>query len=187
MEKTEPIDKPDLWVDWYSDDLFRYAVSRGIGKENAEDLVQETFLAAYKNVGQFKQQSQFKTWLFSILRRKVVDFYRKKYKNLEDVSLDAQATFQQDGMLKGFWASEYTPGKWLPDEIPWENEEFQRIFNLCLELLPAKWALVFTLKVIQEYDTEELCKEVQISSSNFWVIMHRARLQLRECMEKNLF
>lgn len=177
----------DKWVDLYADDLYRYAVSRGIGKEEAEDIIQETFLSAYKNIKSFKQKSSLKTWLISILKRKVIDFYRKKYRTPQNVYIDEKPIFQQDGIYKGHWTEEHAPGDWSYNDIPWDNEDFQRIFNLCLEKLPPKYALVFSMKILQEYESADICKEMSISSSNFWVIMHRARLQLRECMENNLF
>jgi len=185
--KQELTINTDKWVDLYADDLYRYAVSRGIGKEEAEDIVQETFLSAYKNIKSFKQKSSLKTWLISILKRKVIDFYRKKYRTPQNVYIDEKPIFQQDGIYKGHWIEEHAPSNWSYSEIPWDNEDFQRIFSLCLEKLPPKYAIIFSMKILQEYESSDICKEMNISPSNFWVIMHRARLQLRECMENNLF
>ena len=195
MPPVEPTINPSNWVALYSDYLFNYAISRIQSKETALDLVQETFLAALKSKDNFRGESSEKTWLTSILKRKIIDLYRKKSSQKEDNDTyeKLQATgfespFQEGNEGNGHWHPESRPGDWHADDgFSIESEEFQKILGECLSKLPDKWAACFSLKVIEEEITEIVCKELNITPSNLWVILHRARLQLRECMEKQWF
>jgi RNA polymerase sigma-70 factor (ECF subfamily) len=183
---------PALWTEKYGDILFSYAMSRIYRRELAEDLVQETFLSALRSKESFKGESKEQTWLISILKNKIIDHYRKAGSSREKMILDQnweysgeESPFQQEGPFKGHWKKEAAPGRSgfsMEDMI--EKEEFQRILELCVGLLPEKWAAAFTLKIMEECESTEICKDLDISSSNLWVILHRARLKVRECLEK---
>jgi len=174
---------PTKWVENYGDQMYHYTFKRVMGQEIAEDIVQESFLAALKGVQRFKGNSSEKTWLFAILKNKIIDHYRKKSKSSTS-SLTIESPFMDDGLMLKHWEKDRGPGEWSPDyEKQEEKELFRKIFKLCLSFLPPKMSAVFSLKIIEECDSDQVCKELDISSSNFWVLMHRARLQLRECME----
>lgn len=180
--------KPENWVKDHSDYLYSYAITRIFNKEDALDLIQETFFFALKAQDTFKGESAERTWLTAILKRKIIDYFRKRMTRSEQLletlsGMDGR--FQDNGPMKGHWKKELAPHTWIPEHNNLENEEFQGIFNKCLSYLPKTWAAVFTLKTIEEYSTEEVCKELGITSSNIWTTIHRAKLQLRDCLEKN--
>lgn len=188
MNKTnEPnLLSPDLWVDSYADYLYNYAIARVNDSSVAKDLVQETFFAGLKSAKNFEGKSSERTWLVSILKRKVIDYYRKI--NSKKGKAEVKMSFYEDGEREGNWIEERVPQSWSNDaEISFENDELKAQLDACIGKLPEKYAMVFRMKTIQEFDTEEICKELGITSSNFWVLIHRARTQLRECMENNWF
>lgn len=185
---------PKIWVDNYSDELFRFTVTRVKSREIAEDLVQDTFLSGLKSRESFRGDCHEKSWLYNILRNKIIDHYRKKANqeiresNISDDSEDEQffqQFFQQAGKWEGHWKKEARPDNWgaTADKLM-ENEEFMQFLMLCLSLLPEMWSKVFSLKNIDEYSTKEVCKELDITPSNLWTIIHRAKLKLRGCLEK---
>jgi RNA polymerase sigma-70 factor (ECF subfamily) len=184
--------KPELWVENYIDYLFNYAVSRLSDSEQASDLVQETFLAALKAKNNFKGESTEKTWLTSILKRKIIDIYRKKSSSKESSmsdfgeSINDPEFFDYVGAFKGQWKEERVPhSNSLMPEGELENNELRLIIEKCISLLPDNLASVFIMKMIDDVPSEEICKELGITSSNVWVMMHRARLRLRNCIEIN--
>ena len=185
---------PPGWVDNYSDEFFRFALVRIRNREVAEDLVQDTFLSGLDAAKDFRGDCHEKSWLYNILRNKIIDHYRKKTnQELKESSLTSDDLeesfytrfFQQAGKWEGHWKKEARPGKWgdSADHLL-EKQEFMEFLMLCLSLLPETWSKVFSLKNIEEYTTKEVCKELNISPSNLWTIIHRAKLQLRGCLEK---
>ncbi len=176
---------PSQWVDNYGDYLYTYAYYRVSSTEKAEDIVQDTFLAALKAKDNFKGDSSEKTWLVSILKRKIVDHYRKKSRNKENTSDQNDSPFVSEGEDKGKWNPQRRPSDWESEGLAnLEKEEFYKILELCLSLLPDKWEAVFRLKTLEELSSNKICKEIGITASNLWVILHRARLRLRECFEE---
>lgn len=194
-EKTAQKLEPEKWVERYADVLYSFALARVRREEVAEDLVQDTLLSAYKAKDTFLFNASEKTWLISILKRKVIDYYRKKSTQNELNVFDKEESdsfvnhfFESEGKSAGHWTEKGSPKNWRKDfETSVESKEFNEILLNCLGKLPPKLAAVFTLKVMDDMDSEEVCKELQITPSNYWVMMHRAKLQLRECMEKNWF
>jgi len=175
---------PSEWVNKYGDYLYIYAYSRVQSKELSEDLVQETFLSALKGLSSFRGDSTVQTWLTSILRRKIIDHYRKMSTKKETVASKFASPFQYEDDNEGHWILERTPNDWQTNTAdPLRQDEFQKILELCLSLLPDKWKSVFMLKVLEEMRSDEVCKEIGCTASNLWVIIHRAKLQLRECIE----
>ena len=176
--------EPGHWVDEYGDFLYMYAYTRVQSREIAEDLVQDTFLSALKGLASFRGESSPLTWLTSILRRKIIDHYRRMSTKKEVSASRFVSPFHQEGTHEDHWLQERAPGNWHEKtENPMQQDEFQKIMQQCLSLLPDKWKSVFMLKVMEEMSTDEVCKEIGCTSSNLWVILHRARLQLRECIE----
>jgi len=177
---------PEKWADLYADYMFYYANSRINDYEMAKDLVQETFLAALNAMPNYRGDSNEKTWITSILKRKIIDHYRKK--NSTKGQAEIHMSFYEDGAKKGDWLEERVPQEWGNDtEKSIENTELKGILELCIDYLPPKHQVVFKMKTILNIDTEDICKELEISSSNLWVMIHRARTQLRECLEENWF
>ncbi|VAV83803.1 Probable RNA polymerase sigma factor HI1459 [hydrothermal vent metagenome] len=177
---------PNKWVILYADYLFNYAVTRVDNGDLAKDLVQETFFSGIKGKDSFRGQAAERTWLVSILKRKIIDHYRKI--NSIKGQKEVRVNFYPDGERKGSWIEECVPQSWGNEaEKNIENDELKNALNYCIEQLPEKYRMVFLLKTVQNYETEEICNELEISSSNLWVIIHRARLQLRKCIEENWF
>ena len=177
---------PDKWIDNYADYLFNYAVVRVNDGDLAKDLVQETFFAGLKSGKNFQGKASERTWLISILKRKVIDHYRKI--NSKKGQAEVRMSFYDGGENEGSWIEERVPQSWdNASEKAIENQELKTQLDICIDNLPEKYALVFRMKTIQEFETEEICKELGITSSNLWVIIHRARTQLRKCMEDNWF
>ena len=168
------------------DYLFRYTIIRINDHEISKDLVQETFFSGLKSAKNFEGKATERTWLISILKRKIIDHYRKK--NSKKGQAEVRMNFYNDGENEGDWIEERVPQSWDSEvEKKIENKELQHQIDLCVDKLPKKYAMVFRMKTIQEVDTEVICKELGISSSNLWVIIHRARMQLRKCLEDNWF
>ena len=188
IEAVKHIEKPENWVDNYSDYLFSFAISRVSDREMSKDLVQETFLSALKAYDKFKGNSSVKTWLVSILNRKIIDYYRKNSKKIEYNTLDSDSPFVKDKFLHGAWEKERQPLDWgMGDEDLSGNDDFIKVLRYCISLLPENLRGVFLEKSLGEESTQEICKEFDISASNLWVIIHRARLRLRECIENGWF
>ncbi|AOW19078.1 RNA polymerase subunit sigma-70 [Polaribacter vadi] len=186
MPQEEITLNPDKWIDNYADYLFNYAVVRVNNSDVAKDLVQDAFYAALKSAKNFQGKSTERTWLVSILKRKVIDYYRKI--NSKKGKAEVRMNFYDDGENEGSWLEERVPQSWNNEtEKDIENLELKNQLDTCIDNLPEKYALVFRMKTIQEFETEEICKELDITASNLWVIIHRARTQLRKCMEDNWF
>ena len=175
---------PADWVHQHGDYLYNYAYSRVQSKENAEDLVQETFISAIKAIKSFRGDSSEITWLIAILKRKVIDFYRKAGRNQETSFSQFGKPFHAGGDSQGEWIMDRAPKNWdIKHSDPMRQSEFRFIMEMCLAGLPDKWKSVFVLKVMEEIKSDDVCKEVGCTPSNLWVILHRARLKLRECIE----
>jgi RNA polymerase sigma-70 factor (ECF subfamily) len=181
--KQPPRLNADNWVDQYGDALFQYAHARVNNSAVAEDLVQETFLAAVKARESFKGRSSEKTWLIGILKHKLIDYYRKEkriiYAQNSGDDPDGVAAFFN---AKGGWR--IPPAHWRtnPGKVQ-ETREFLDHFYRCLAGLPARTADAFVYREVDGMDTEEICGKLDITSSNCWVLLYRARVLLRKCLE----
>ncbi len=193
MSENRHILQPESWAENYADYLFNYAYYRVHDEELAKDMVQETFMSGLSAAENFEGRSNEKTWLVSILKRKIIDHYRKASSRKEHKLLDkyfsegqAELPYHSDGEMKGFWKKEYMPNDWsISAESALENEELAKIIQECIGKLPDRWSAIFILRMVEEMESKDICKEFDITPSNLWVILHRARLQLRECVEKN--
>lgn len=173
------------WVQLYSDNLFSWALHKTSSKETAEDLVQETFLAAVQSFEKFKGNSNPKTWLFAILNNKINDFYRSCYrKQYVNEELIVEHFFGDTD----HWKKEEAPKEWA-DETGHllDDSEFQKAFHHCMKKLPGNWFSAIQLKFMEEKSGEHICQELEITPTNFWQMLHRAKLQLRKCLELNWF
>ena len=177
---------PDKWVQQHADYLFNYTIGRVNNHDLAKDLVQETFFAGLKAMDNFQGLASERTWLISILKRKIIDHYRKI--NSAKGKAEVKMNFYTDGEREGEWIEERAPSNWNNEtDKDIENKELNLVLEKCIGNLPEKYEMVFRMKTIQQFETEEICKELDITSSNLWVIIHRARTQLRKCMEDNWF
>lgn len=180
---------PHKWVSRYADYLYSYAAFRINGEELARDLVQETFLAALERKEKFEGRSTEKTWLTAILKNKIADIYRSRSTGLTKGvnavnSYDTEADFFDHN--DGHWNDQHRPAEFgieQPDAL--ENKEFQSILDACMKKLPALWLSVFSMKHIDDETTGMICSELKLTSSNFWVIIHRTKVNLRSCLQKN--
>lgn len=178
--------QPNTWVDAYADYLFNYAIARINDAEIAKDLVQETFLAGLKSAKNYKGDAAERTWLIAILKRKVIDHYRKTNSKKGKAEVKINYSAQTD-----------SEGDWLEEQIadPFsnyehsnlENEELGLAIQSCIGKLPQKQAQVFSMKTIQGISTEDICKELDINPSNLWVMIHRARTALMGCLNETWY
>ena len=179
---------PHNWVDLYADYLFTYAIARLNDEELAKDLVQETFLAALEKTAQFKGNSSERTWLTAILKNKVVDVYRKNSSGLSKKSGIKEALQEPEDFFypeDGHWYEAHRPQEFGVEQDSILNKEFNQILQKCMQKLPVLWLSVFTMKHMDDASTELICTELKVSAANFWVIIHRTKLNLRACLQKN--
>ena len=169
--------------------LFRYALVHLRDAVMAEDAVQETLLAALQAGGGFSERSSLRTWLIGILKHKIADQHRR---NARETSLFEPEREGSDQEIEedlfnagGGWHS--PPKAWSHPEQSLEQEQFWRTYQWCQDNLPKRQAEVFMLRELVGLDPEEICKELGLSSTNYWVTLHRARLRLRECLETRWF
>jgi RNA polymerase sigma-70 factor (TIGR02943 family) len=177
---------PKKWIELYADYLYNYTLIRVDNQDLSKDLVQETFFSGLKGKDNFKGLASERTWLVSILKRKIIDHYRKI--NSIKGKKEIRVNFYNDGENKGNWLEERVPVSWGNEaERNIENQELKSALEDCIDNLPEKYRMVFLLKSVRNYETEEICNELDITASNLWVIIHRARQQLRRCLEDNWF
>jgi len=191
---------PSVWVDQYGDYLYKYAMFRLRDSSAAEDIVQETLLAALQAYEKFAGRGSEKTWLTGILKHKVIDHFRRTSKESkveldEGKELEHPEMFMQTGEWVGHWAAILEPDKGHIAPTEWntspaallEKNEFWMVFESCLSPLPERIASAFTLREIEGLTSEEICDVLSISVNNLWVMLHRARTHLRYCIELNWF
>ena len=180
------IGDPSRWVDRYGDPLLRYALSRVGRREVAEDLVQETFLAAWRARESFDGRASLGTWLCGILRRKAADYYRRvgRERIVQDIEKE-----DQHGPLFG------KRGKWLDRIAHWgqtpeqlaENSEFWSVMSHCLADMPSHLAEAFQLRELRQSSMDEICTSMGLTPNSLSVRLHRARLLLRRCLDQGWF
>jgi RNA polymerase sigma-70 factor (ECF subfamily) len=179
---------PRVWLEKYGDYLYRFAVARVRRSDVAEDLVQETLLAAWRGRDGFDGTASERTWLTAILKRKVIDWLRRQVR--ERLVTDPVDPDQFEAELftrRGEWKR--SPGLWdrgQPTEAL-DREEFWSVLYACLRKLPVRLHDVFALRYLDETASEELCRDLGLTESNLWVTLHRARLRMWWCLSRNWF
>jgi RNA polymerase sigma-70 factor (TIGR02943 family) len=176
----------DQWVGRYGDIMYRYTLVRVKDQAMAEEIVQVTFFAALQSTHTFAGRSSEKSWLFGILKHKILDYFReiKKNRSFDLSPEDDQDPFEYDPT--GHWKK--TPQNWRMDpEKSAVNQELTEKLALCLDGLSEKFRQIFVLKEIDGASTEQICNEFNIKPTNLWVILHRARNQLKNCLETHWF
>lgn len=169
-------------------DMLRFARLQLRDDQAAEDAVQEAIVAAIASRERYAGRSKLKTWVFSILRNKIIDLIRERQRHPVQ-SFDEGLDSELDKLFdkRGHWNREWRPTEWKKPEQDLEDEQFWRVFDACLNYLPENTARVFMMREMLGLDTEEICRELSISESNCWVILHRARSRLRLCLTENWF
>jgi RNA polymerase sigma-70 factor (ECF subfamily) len=174
------------WVANYGDYLFHWAISKTKSKELSEDLVQETFIAGFKNYEKFENRSSPKTWLIAILNNKIIDHYRKSNVQVSYATLENNGQILTDALFDkdNFWLNELDSTIW-ENEISVDNTDVleQKLLS-CINNLPEKWNLAISYKYFTDKKAAEICQELEITVSNYWQIIHRAKLLLKKCIEK---
>jgi len=174
------------WMDRYGDLIYRYTLVRVKDQGATEEIVQVTFLAALQAAHTYAGRSSEKSWLFGILKHKIMDHFReiKKNRSFDLSPNDDPDPCGYDSM--GNWKK--FPQDWrLDPEKSAENQELTEMLALCLDSLPDKFRQIFVLKEIDGVSTEQICNEFNIKPTNLWVILHRARNQLKNCLEIHWF
>ncbi len=183
--------EPSGWVDQYSDYLFSIAMYKVNDHDLAKDLVQDTFLAAFKAREKFRGDASEKTWLTTILKNKITDYYRSS-KNVESINHYLEST---DSAFINCYYDTNDPGTyghnnkqaWVSyhaSDATLTRNEINKVIQYCLEKLPVKLKGVFWSKYLEEKNTPDICKEFNISPSNYWVILHRSKVLLQNCIKK---
>lgn len=173
-------------------DMLKFASLQLRDETLAEDVVQDALMAALKNGGQFAGRSALKTWIFAILKNKIVDQLRERCRTTnvsaitpEEASLDE--AFETLFKENAHWTPDARPRDWGNPEEALREKRFWIVFDACLKHLPENTARVFMMREFLEFDTHEICQALSITASNCHVILHRARNGLRRCLEKNWF
>jgi RNA polymerase sigma-70 factor (TIGR02943 family) len=188
-----PLPAPAQWVDEHGDYLYKYACFRLRDPALAEDIVQETLLAAIQAYKKFAGRGSERTWLVGILKHKIIDQYRRTSR-LTLLDLGDSQSFEHDeffhlsGTWTGHWQTAVAPTDWRtnPADVL-QQGEFLGVFQKCLEPLPERTARAFTLREVDGLTSEEICETLSVTANNLWVMLHRARLHLRRCIEVKWF
>ena len=189
-DRAHPMAEPDLsrQIETHRGYLLRVAQLQLRDRDAAEDVVQETLLAAISGAG-FSGKSSLKTWLTGILKHKIVDAIRRRQREpIAVASFDAEIDLEDfDGLFKWNGGWESPPADWGDPEAALNRSQFMEVMEVCLETLPPNTARVFMMREVMGLDSDEICKELAITANNLWVILYRARMALRLCLEQNWF
>ncbi len=168
--------------------LLRVAVLQLRDNDLAEDVVQDTLLAALQGADGFSGRSSLKTWLTGILKHKIIDAIRRRTREPSVSPLEEEIQLEDMDALfdeTGHWDN--PPADWGDPEEALSRVQFMDMMQFCLEKLPPNTARVFMMREVMELESQEICKELKITSTNLWVILYRARMALRQCLEQNWF
>lgn len=172
-------------------EMLRFARLQLGNDDEAEDAVQDALAAALKNAHSFRGEAALKTWMIAILKNKIADILR--YRQKKPVNASGLGNEDSEGGLpavfdhKGMWRDASRPSRWEDPEAELHSSQFLVVFDACLNRLPANQGRVFMMREVVELETHEICSELGLSVSNVHVILHRARLALRACLEHNWF
>lgn len=172
------------WVQCHYRELYTWARFKTNDTSLAEDLVQDTFLSAWKGYLNFNRESNPKTWLFQILNHKIADHFRRSYKSpvettVSEAKLEVASSFDDFGN----WDSNGFEKKWDAPNLM-DNKDFIAHFGACINHLPDHWARIIADKYLLGKKPANICQENQISTTNYWQVIHRAKLMLKKCIEK---
>lgn len=188
MSQPNPVNMDDLQAQ--RSYLVRYAMLQLRDPHLAEDVVQETLLVAVESRNKFSGQSTLRTWLTGILKHKILDLRRKQQREGELPNTDEEQDPYENISAESFdnqghWIS--PPQTWANPSLSFENQKFWEVFEMCNQRMPLNSAQAFMMREFMDMSTEEICKELAISTTNCWVLLYRARLALRDCLELQWF
>lgn len=189
---TPPADELAAQLASFRPDLLRFARLQLRDDALAEDVVQEALIGALGGRQTFAGRAALKTWVFSILKNKIVDALRSRQRSINLSALEAEEDeFEHafDRLFKenGHWKRDNRPGDWGDPEATLQQQQFWAVFDACLDHLATNTARVFMMREFLDFEVEEICGELGISASNCYVILHRARHSLRGCLERTWF
>ncbi len=169
-------------------DMLKFARLQLRDDSVAEDAVQEALTAALSNRKSFDNRSRLKTWVFGILKNKIVDIIRDRIRTPSSEIVDIPDHAYDDLFdANGLWQDDSRPSTWGDPEKSASDQQFWQIFEICLTRLPENTARIFMMREMLGMETDEICKELGISSTNCWVVLHRARMGLRLCLDERWF
>lgn len=181
----------DTFVRAVRPDLVRFARLQLGNDDEAEDAVQEAIAGALRNARAFRAEAALKTWLIAILKNKVADILRQRRRGpLPASQLEQEPADEPLPDLFnrfGVWRNAARPASWEDPEAAIHSRQFLRMFDACLNCLPPQQGRVFLMREVVELPVDDICDELGLSTANVYVILHRARLALRDCMEKRWF
>jgi RNA polymerase sigma-70 factor (ECF subfamily) len=188
IDKKTTLD-PARWLDEYGDSLFRYALMRVRDSAIAEDILQETLLAAFSSSQSHAGLSSERSWLVGIMKHKVVDYFRRISRTAQlNLSDDDPDYFETSGPSRGYWRENQAPLNWSIDAATsLESREFWETFERCLSHLPQQMSIAFALREFDGLSSTEICEILNITPNNLWVLLHRSRSKLRRLLESNWF
>ncbi|MDH1405924.1 RNA polymerase factor sigma-70 [Acinetobacter johnsonii] len=167
--------------------MIKFALLQLSSFQQAEDVVQEALTSAFEHLKSFSGRAAFKTWVFAILKNKIVDLIRQKTRlvSMSELFHDDDSELSVDALFDaaGHWQKSEMPKAWQNPEEMMEQQDFWMIFDACLNHLPAKYAQVFMLREMIELSSDEICEKLELTVSNLNVLMYRSRARLRECLE----
>lgn len=181
---------PERWLDEHGDALFRFALLRVQDETTAEDLVQETLLAAWTGRDQRSGGSSERTWLIGILKNKTVDHFRKSWREQPLGDDPAEDVPEEPGIDEFFTPNgqwDLRPSTWGNPVRALEQQQFFEVLQRCMQRLSPRLAQLFVLRELHDMSNEEICKELGVSATNVWVMLYRARMGLRQCLESRWF
>ncbi len=180
------LSSPELWLTLHGDILYRYGLARVGDREVAEDLVQETLLAALKAKNNFSGKSKEQTWLIGILKHKIIDYFRKASREQAQEYDDSLPNDKEDDYFdqQGSWQVDFS--HWSKPDQSMQQEQFMQVLHQCIAQLPKRMAQLFVMSEFEGMKSKDICELMSLSSmSNLWAIQSRARVQLRHCLDIN--
>ena len=181
-----PIEPSEL--ERYRPQLLKFAMLQLRDPASAEDAVQETLLAAIQSGGNFAGKSSVSTWLVGILKHKLIDTIRRQSRERPlELGGDEQSPEDLDALFKDDGHFQDPPADWADPEAALSQRRFFEVLQRCLQDLPKNSARVFTMREVTGLEIEEICKEMGITATNCGVLLYRARLRLRSCLEQHWF
>lgn len=187
FDSRTPADVVSGWVHDHGDALFARAWQKTASHDVAQDLVQETYLAALHHFSTFRGESQPRTWLMAILNRKITDHFRQTARAFVPLALpdETRPTAQTDGFFNenDAWGPTGHEARWEEERHLLDDPEFVQILKKCIAHLPERWRLAVQAKFLLEKSAPETCQELEVTPSNYWQMIHRAKLMLKKCLE----
>lgn len=173
--------------------MIKFALIQVKNEQLAEDAVQESLISAYQHIEKFERKAALQTWIFSILKNKLIDLLRKESRLTSASQLEEGEGLYGDELIeflfdqRGHWHKEQKPVHWHHPDQHIENDHFWRVFDICLNHMPANYSRFFMMREFLELETSEICANEKVSVNQLNVTLYRARLKLRECLENNWY